>query len=192
MPKVDLNPAIKAIHGAVKDLLFREQWGHQTVCALPEYSGVLPAALQAQQPVMSSASLYWKRVKAENPALRAAYYARAKALHKPVYALVYGDFCNPPCVQDINLAGYTGRIGEKIPVRAVDDFGVREVQVLIHGADGALLESGLAAQPEKENDWWVYQTTVALQVLGGVTVEAVAVDWPGHSNRRVQLVNGGG
>jgi hypothetical protein len=189
MADVDLAKVIDGIHGRIGDLVFRKQWGQQRVIGLPDYSGrPLPAQLEAQKSRMTSASRYWKGVKEREPLVKAAYEARAKALNKPVFAVVYGDVCQPPCVQEIDLGAFSGRAGQVISVRAGDDFAVREVLVVIRAAGGTVLESGVAAKRESTRDWWSYETKIDLESTAGSTVEAVAVDGPGNRDSRVQLV----
>jgi hypothetical protein len=192
MAKVDLAKALEAIHGKIGDLLFKKQEGKQIVMAMPDFSGrPLPAQLEAQKPVMKRASLAWENMKAENPLVAAAYAAKAKQLRQSVFSLFYDDYCTRPCVQEVDVSQYSGRAGQKIPVRVDDVFDVREVQVTIRASGGVVLESGLAAKSKPTGDWWVYLVRMDLELAAGTTVEADALDWPGNRNSRVQLIPAG-
>jgi hypothetical protein len=49
-------------------------------------------------------------------------------------------------VDEVDLSGYAGQVGDTIAVRAHDDFDVAEVSVALTNAGGAALESGAAAE----------------------------------------------
>jgi hypothetical protein len=64
------------------------------------------------------------------------------------------------------------------------------VQVTIRQAGGNEFESGPATRPGDEgNDYWNYQTTAAASDPVGLTVEAIAVNWPGKRASRMQLLD---
>jgi hypothetical protein len=190
MAKVELSKALEAIHGVIGDLLFRNHAGHQTVGRLPNYSErPLPDKLEAQKPVMQRASHYWNSLKTENPELARAYAQRAKELDRPVFSLAYADVSSRPTVQEIDVTRYSGRTGQKITVRATGAFELRQVQVLIREAGGAVVESGSAVKGGGRNTWWDYTTTTDVPALAGVSVEAVAVSWPDNKDSRVQLIS---
>jgi hypothetical protein len=107
----------------------------------------------------------------------APYQQAAKAARKRACDLAIADFLNPPEINDVDLSGYTGKAGEKIRVKAIDDFEVQSVSVTISQLDGQELESGNAlAQPSVKGEPadWVYQTQAAVApqtVAVRVTVE---------------------
>ena len=91
-------------------------------------------------------------------------------------------------MQEVDVSRYSGQAGQKITARADDVVDVREVQVTIQASGGAVLESGLAAKSKPTGDWWDYVAQSDLELAAGTTVEAVALDWPGNRNSRVQLM----
>jgi hypothetical protein len=190
MAKVELAKAFEAIRGKIGDLLFKNQDGKQTVMRLPDYSGrQLPPQLESQKPVMQRAGRAWANLKAENPLVFTAYAARARQLKRSVFSLFYNDYCVPPSVQEIDASEYTGRAGQKISVCVHDVFDVRQVEVTIRAAVGTVLESGAAAKLKATGNWWVYVAQLDGELAPGTTVEAVALDWPGNRNSRVQALN---
>ncbi|MBI4658529.1 MAG: hypothetical protein HY735_06720 [Verrucomicrobia bacterium] len=81
-----------------------------------------------------------------DPETKTAYMARATAQSRTLFAVLISDFCHSPTVDDIDLSGYSERAGEKIQIRASDDFEVVQVEVKIKDAAGRLIEAGMAAQ----------------------------------------------
>ena len=65
---------------------------------------------------------------------------------------------------------------------------VASVEVNIRQAGGEQLESGPAARPPDGNPYWTYQTTAAAASPAGLTVEAIAVNWPGQRASRMQML----
>ena len=77
------------------------------------------------------AALYGKMVMADAEA-KAIYEEVAKARGKPVFSLTVADFFNAPSVDEVDLSGYTGAVGDEIVILARDDFDV----VVARGSDG--------------------------------------------------------
>src|SRR4051794_38292984 len=144
MAKVTLNPVIEAIRGKVGDLVFRRWAGEEIVGRMPDRTGIVPSADQlAQQDKFRLAALYGKAVLAD-PAARTVYEDAGARQGTPAFAISVGDFLNAPAVDEIDLAGYTGKTGEVIRVRASDDVEVKGVTLAIRAQGGAVLEEGLA------------------------------------------------
>lgn len=106
----------------------------------------------------------------------------------PPCALYQKTSARPPSVEDIDLCQYTGQAGEIIRVGAVDLVDVAKVEVIIRQAGGNQLESGPAARPAGGSPYWIYQTTAAASSPAGLTVEAIAVNWPGKRANRMQML----
>jgi hypothetical protein len=89
------------------------------------------------------------------------------------------DFMSPPEVKNIEDRNYKGAVGDKIVIRAIDDFRVTELRVEIHAADGTLLESGNAVQNINGIDW-TYTATQASPAPAGSKIKAIATDVAGN------------
>lgn len=74
-----------------------------------------------------------------------------------------GSFFNAPVVDEVDLSGYSGQVGETILVPAHDDFQVTEVTLA--RTDGTAIEKGDAVL---SSGLWAYTTTQT--VLEGTTV----------------------
>lgn len=69
--------------------------------------------------------------------------------------------------------------GEKIVIRALNDFRVTTVRVEIRDADGSMLEMGNAVQDLNGIDW-TYAATYGNATLPGTKIRAIATDIPGN------------
>jgi hypothetical protein len=88
------------------------------------------------------------------------------------------DFKNAPRVHYIKTEKYTGSIGDKIRIKATDDFGVVRVKVKIESAEGKLIEKGEAVRYSRKPVMWIYTATVSNPSPVGTIVEATALDRP--------------
>ncbi|HEY5508168.1 MAG TPA: hypothetical protein VIK29_05800, partial [Paludibacter sp.] len=70
--------------------------------------------------------------------------------------------------------------GDKIKVRATDDFKVKEVAVGIFNEDGSEVEHGLAELSANGIDW-IYTATAINDSLTGDKIVVQASDLPGHT-----------
>ena len=185
MAKVKLNPALEAIHGHVGDFVFKRWEGEEIVGKMPDRTGIVPTALQvAQQEKFRLAALYGKAVMADTTT-RQVYDDASARKGIPAFALSVGDFLNAPAVNEIDLSGYSGKIGDKIRVRASDDMEVSGVGVTIRAQDGAVLESGPAVKTPGDITW-TYTATTALAQGQAASIEVSATDRPGHKTTRTQ------
>jgi hypothetical protein len=188
MAKVTLNPAIIAIQGHVGDLVFKRFEGSEIVGKMPDRTGIVPSADQlAQQAKFRLAALYGKAVLAD-PQTKQVYDDASARKGIPAFALSVGNFLNAPAVDEINLAAYTGKTGDKISVRASDDIEVQGVTVCIRAQGGAVLEQGAAVFTPATASW-TYTATTDLTVGQAVSIEVSATDRPGHAGNKTQARN---
>ena len=185
MAKVKLNPALDAIHGHVGDLVFKHMNRSEIVGKMPDRTGIEPTANQlAQQDKFRLAALSGKAVLAD-AASRVVYEDAAARKGVPVFALTVGDFLNPPAVDEIDLSGYAGKIGDKIEIRASDDLEVQGVTVSIRDQGGDVLEEG-ATVFTPESGRWTYTATTNLAQGQAVSIDVSATDRPGHKTNKTQ------
>lgn len=124
-----------------------------------------------------NAIVYGKAVM-NDPELKAQYEKAAKK-DQSAYNVAVRDAFKAPEIQWINTELYTGEIGCKITVRAIDDFKVAGVKVKITDAGGVVIEQGDAVQQSNGLDW-VYTASVENGLAHGSRIEARAVDLPGN------------
>jgi hypothetical protein len=164
-----------------KQLVFREWEGKTVVAKSPKGRTGGPSAAQAEtQEKFQAASRYAIAVTKGSDQSLAQAYALALRPRQNVYSRALEDFMSPPVVKFINNRGYTGAPGDKIVIRATDDYRVTKVLVEIFTADGTLLETGNAEQNINGIDWTytAKATHPAGTGLAGTKIRAIAFDVP--------------
>jgi len=182
MAKVDKNIVITGLSGSLGDqLVIQEARGGRTIVRTkPRPSDKPPSEAQtAQRDQFREAVTYAKQAAKSEP----AYAAKAEGTAQTAFNVALADFLHPPEIVELDVSGYTGKVGETIRVRARDDVAVKTVNVAIAAADGTLIESGAAAAAAGVPGWWAYLTKAAA-TGNGVKVLAVAQDLPGHEARK--------
>jgi hypothetical protein len=166
-----------------KQLVFREWEGKTVVAKSPKGRSGDPTAAQAErQEKFQAATRYALSVTKGNDQDLAHAYANALRPRQNVYSRAIEDFMSSPVVKIISTRGYTGALGDKIVIRATDDFRVTKVQVEILAPDGTLLEAGNAEQNINGIDW-TYTATITNPAgagLAGTKIRAIAFDVPGN------------
>lgn len=163
-----------------KEVVFREWDGKTIVAKAPKPRKGTPTPGQIeQQDLFLIASKYAKAVINDPDQTMAEVYATALRPRQNVYSRAMEDYLKVPVVKKISTNPYTGNAGDKITIRAVDDYRVVSVWVQIFAADGALLERGAAIQNTNGLDW-TYTATQANNLLAGTKISAVATDVPGN------------
>ncbi len=186
MAKMKLNPAVQSFTGQLGQMVHRQLWGQHVVSSAPDFSDrQLTDKQTAETDRFKRAGALWRSFP---PEVKAAYAAFGKKLRKPPYALFNCNFSRPPAVDEIDLAQYTGAAGQVIRVRATDFFEVKSVEVTVREAGGSVWESGPATKDELEPGAWLYQTKISLPNPTGLTVEAIAANWPGRTGHRVEIL----
>ena len=180
MAKATLNPILEQLRGQVGDLVFKQYGDKIVVTKKPDLSNHKPTAAQrAQRERFRQATLYGKRILAD-PEARATYDEAAKARGKPVLSLMVADFLNAPCVDEVDVSGHGGQVGDEIVVAASDDFGVVGVNLALTDADGQLIEEGAAVESPAKSGRWVYTAVSAVTADTTVRIAVTATDRPGN------------
>jgi hypothetical protein len=135
-----------------------------------------PKQLNVQSKFANAAD-YASEVKAD-PDMVAAYMAVAKP-GQNANNLAIRDFYNAPEIHTLKVDEYTGKAGQKITVRATDDFRVYKVVVAIYSASGTLIEEGNALQGRNGIEW-TYTTVKDNRGYKGYKVRTMAEDLPGN------------
>ena len=179
MAKVKLNPVLEQIRGQIGDLVFKRYNDDVIVARKPDMEGVTPTPAQlANRERFRQAAIYGRLVMADAEK-RVIYEDAAKKRGKPVFAMMVGDFFNTPEISEVDLAGYTGQVGDPIVVMAHDDFEVTGVQLSLTDAEGQVLEHGAAVEAPAKSGRWVYTTTVPNDPGALVHISVEVSDLPG-------------
>ncbi|MEP7257566.1 MAG: hypothetical protein ABI687_04245 [Flavitalea sp.] len=163
-----------------KELVFREWQGKTIVAKSPKSRRGDPTAAQAEtQERFLLGSRYAKAItQGQDQGMKEAY-ASALRPRQNVYSRALEDFMSQPVVKRIDMRNYKGAVGDRIIVRALDDFRVVGVRVEIYAANGALLEEGNAEPPTNGIDW-NYTATQTNNLPAGSKIKAIATDIPGN------------
>ena len=179
MAKVKLNPILEQVRGQIGDLVFRRYEDQVVISRKPDFEDQTATAAQvAQRERFREAALYGKMVMAD-PETKALYVEAAKAKGQPVFSLTVADFFNAPSVDEVDLSGYAGGVGDTILIRARDDFDVTGVRVSLTDGDGAAIESGAGLETAAGSGQWVYTATTAVATGTTVRIAVTASDRPG-------------
>ena len=84
-------------------------------------------------------------------------------------------------MDEVDLSGYGGQVGDPIVATALDDLDVVAVNVSLADSDGNAIEAGDATQTPAGSGRWTYAATAAVAVATGTTVriEVTATDRAG-------------
>jgi len=156
MAQASLNPALKDLRGSLDGLTFRRRADGDASVFVQRPASTPPSDAQlARRQAFGAAQRYARQVLSD-PLQRGHYQALAKTLGRPTNTLLVGNFLNPPVIDAVVLAGYTGSAGEEIAVLASDAIAVEGVDVEIRGTWDAGLEAGPA---RCLHGVWRYRTT---------------------------------
>ncbi len=163
-----------------KELVFREWEGKTVVAKAPRKRKGGPTAKQTEiLDRFQSASRYAQGIiNGQNEGIKEAYTAVVRP-RQNLYSRALEDFMSIPVVKTINTRRYKGVIGDKITIRAKDDFRVTSVLVEIYSANDVLLEQGNAVISMNSVDW-DYTSTQTNTLLPGSKIKAIATDVPGN------------
>lgn len=132
---------------------------------------------QAIRETFAEGVLYAKTVMADEAA-KALYQAKLKG-NQSVFNLALADFCKPPKITKHNTAHYSGQPGDKISIRAIDDFKVEWVKLQIKDSSDAIIEEGPAILSANGADW-IYTASAANATLAGTRLIMSVGDLPGN------------
>jgi len=163
-----------------KELVFREWEGKTVVAKAPKKrkGGPTPPQAETQERFLIASRYARAIIKSKDKGMAEAYAAVLRP-RQNVYSRALEDCMSPPIVKSINTRNYKGAVGDKIAVRALDDFRVVSVRVEIYAANGTLLETGNAEEIITDFEW-TYTATQANSQLVGSKIIAIASDVPGN------------
>lgn len=181
MAKCENNEVMFGARGKIGNLVVFKNFGKdQTVIAKTRRKPQNPVYSLQQEETKSrfkEAVIYAQGITADEGLL--AFYKKYAKPGTSAYNMALADFCKPPVIENIDITGYQGNIGDKIKIRAIDNFRVVSVKFSIFGADNQLIETGNAVLSANNADW-NYETTVANAAVQQSRFVAEATDTPGN------------
>ena len=162
-------------------IVFRQFFGKTIVARRPEKKErIATPAQQLNKDRFKEAVIYAKNALLDE-SKKAAYLAVADP-GQTAFNVAFADYFKAPVLSMADIEQYTGQTGEKIRVRALDDFMVNSVSVSITKADGTLIEQGEALITSNGLDW-EYTSAALNDELAGTKILFTAADLPGNSTR---------
>ncbi len=107
------------------------------------------------------------------------YQCKSVGTSNTAYNLAVADALVKPEILDVDIHGWTRKIGQTLLVTAQDNFLVLNVHVVIREGEN-ILEEGDAEQSELDSLIWRYTLQTAIQRKPGIFVDAYAYDLPGN------------
>lgn len=189
MAYVKSNPFTKGASGTVGDMMnFRVRKG-KTIISVKRGPSTKPPTEEQQETreQFIIASLFAQDAM-KDPAVKALYQKAAKG-GQTAYNVALRDAMNPPVIDDVNIGGYKGTVGDLIVVRARDVITPKSVRVAIFSQAGAVLEEGDAVIRANDRRIWTYTVTAANAAIAGTRVVATATDLPGNTAEKTSTIS---
>jgi hypothetical protein len=189
MAYVKANIFTRGASGTVGDMMnFRVRKG-KTVIAVKRGPSTKPPTEQQQETNerFILASLYAQDAM-KDPAIKALYQKAAKG-GQTAYNVALRDAMNPPVVDDLDISGYKGTVGDLIAIKARDVITPESVTVVIFSQSGTILEQGDAVINAKDRRFWSYTVTAANAALTGTRVAVTATDLPGNVTKKESTIS---
>lgn len=169
------NVVTFGLSGKIGDLLvFRKQNGKTIVGKVPAKSSTPPTVLQIEVKDRFKLASKFAKQAIQDSDLLTYYRAVAKKGQRPFNA-AFADFFIPPTVS--NPTGvYNGQAGTVLGIRAMDNYEVKEVKLVITQADDTLIEQGDAVLQINGVDW-AFTCTTSFATPAGCKLIWTAIDW---------------
>ena len=181
MAKVQNNIFVRGLTGAVGDqfVIRKSRSGRTIVANMPTFDEEreFTDSQKKQQELFRKATNYAKF--AQN---QPVYRQKAAGTAVTAYNLAVADYFGKPEILDIDISRWNGQAGEKIYIRAKDNFMVVRARLVIrpNSEDYDALDGGEAVQSEMDGLLWEFTTTQAIALAPGMQLDAFAYDLPGN------------
>lgn len=162
-----------------KVVVYREHRGKLVMSNRPKRTGILtPNQVQAKSRFLGAVK-YAKKQMAD-PVSKQEYQPSPDSRFTSAYSRAVADFLTAPVISHVDVSRYQGAVGDKILIKASDDFKVTSVHVSILKPDGTLLEQGDAVLQDDSVDEYEYVATVAFPKAAGTKVIVAVRDKPAN------------
>jgi hypothetical protein len=179
MAKIKFNGLVDDFRGGVGGLVVRKSRGKYTVSNKPDLSTAEASQAQIlQRRAFARAVAYGKSVMGD-PEKLAFYEGLAAQKNMPAFSVCMGDYLNAPSMDEPDLSGYKGQVGDQILIITHDDTGVVDVNVELTRTDGTNIERGKAVELGMDSGHWVYTATAPVASGTDIFIEVEAFDRPG-------------
>lgn len=173
------NDLLEGSSGRFGKRLIYGQRGHKTIIArrpAKKRNPKTPRQVEVRE-LFSEGVLYARAVIADE--VKKALYQAKVSGNQSAFNLALSDFCKAPEIRKYNVTEYNGQIGDKISIRAFDDFKVESVKLIIKDSTDGTIEEGSAVLSANGADW-IYTATAANPGLVGTKLIMSVADMPGN------------
>ena len=183
MTKVRFHGPIAGFSGAMGEMVFadQEKKGRTLAYMKTHYD---PTQGQIDQWAHFKESAAKAKAALADPAVHEFYAAIAQERDSNPYAVAFTDFLVAPEFKPLDLSEYKGRTGDIITIRAVDDIGLKDVDVTLTANNGTQIEKGKAIEAGVRTGIWTYAATAPVALGSDIFIKVVGVD---HAGTKAQL-----
>jgi hypothetical protein len=180
--KVILQTGLRGLSGSMEDWVYQYRNGKTYLG--PKHPSTKPPTegMIAQRAHFKDARDYAVAA-LEDEATREFYTPFAEERGWTLYTTAVTDFLNAPEIKPLDLSTYKGQVGDKIVIRAEDDFGMADVDVKITADDGTQIEQGKAIEKGLRSGTWIYTATRSVALGSDIFIEVVGLDHAGTEAR---------
>lgn len=153
MSKSKNNVVTHGLSGMVGGMLvFKQVNGKTIVAQRPRKSTKEPDEGQlARQQKFKEAAIFAKAI-IQDP-LYKPLYEGLSGKGKSAYNIAFADYFKPPVLSKAVISNYSGQVGDKLRVQAVDEVKVVTVKVTLIAQDQSIIETGNAVLLPNGIDW---------------------------------------
>jgi hypothetical protein len=181
MAKINNNVLLREVSGMFgNQIVYRKVRGKMIMCNRPTKRNVLTPHQEIAKSRFQDAVRYAKAHIAV-PATKAEYTTGITDKLTSAFTVALTDCLKAPEIKLIDVTAYKGVIGNKIAIKAVDDFKVVSVTVEIKTSAGVVIESGVAVLEPGQTILYAYTVTKANAAFAGSKVTVTAKDKPGNN-----------
>jgi hypothetical protein len=181
--KVENNDLVWGSSGRIGDMLvFKQLAGKTIIVKRPRKRETPPSESQQMVNERFTEAVQYAKGVVSDEVKKAVYQVKVRP-GVSAYNLALSDYCKAPEIKRADLSGYSGKVGEKINIRAIDDFMVNTVRVEILDANQLRLEEGEAILADNNLDW-VYTTKTLNADPENSTIRVSASDLPGNVTKK--------
>ncbi len=188
MAKLKNNVVTKRTRNKVDDIHIFNQRIEKTIQRKVQSSSVLiKTDKQLKVRTKFKKGVEYAKSVISNPSIKAAYEA-VLADGQTAYNLALSDYFVAPEIQMLDTSKYHGKVGDIIRVRAIDNFRVNEVKLIIKKRNEIIIESGDAVRDSLNILLWKYTVTKVNTKVSGTKIIATAIDLPGNLTAKEEIM----
>ena len=175
MAKSVNNVVTHGLSDKIGDLLVFSQRAGKTVVGKVSRKSNKVSELQMEQRKKFQMAVFYGK----SPENQEVYKEKAVKKGRTPFHVAVADFLKAPDIENVDISGYTGQLGDTVRIRVTDDFAVKSVIVRITNSDGSPVEEG-DALPDSMGYEWTFTATQSNDNLEGDKIEVFVSDIPGN------------